>query len=227
MKRFFNALLERKLLIIGFLLYVAVFFIDRNIFMVSLGYLIRFIIEMVQILPLVFILSALITEWVPATLIQKHLGKDSGVLGMLFSLLLGSVSAGPIYAAFPMTHSLYKKGASIRNLVVLLSSWATIKIPMLFVEASFLGFNFMILRYLLTIPAIILMALIIGRCKNLSIPEELTAPPMSAKAYSIAVERYLPLLPGRDCGACGHTSCLALAQAVRGEKELRKRCVFL
>jgi uncharacterized membrane protein YraQ (UPF0718 family) len=226
MKKIIDALLRRKLLVLGILLYLALFFIDRTLFFVSFEYLKKFFIEMVQILPLVFILSALITEWVPSSLIQKHLGKNSGALGMLLSLLLGSVSAGPIYAAFPMTHSLYKKGASVRNLVVLLSSWATVKIPMLFVESSFLGFNFMILRYVLTIPAILLLAVIIGRWKGLSIPDQIEAP-VPMKMNSLKLDHYIKLLPGRNCGACGFESCMALARSVGGEKELRKKCVFL
>ena len=113
-----------------------------------------------------------------------------------------------------------------RSLVVLLSSWATVKIPMLFVESSFLGFNFMILRYVLTIPAILLLAVIIGRWKGLSIPDQIEAP-VPMKMNSLKLDHYIKLLPGRNCGACGFESCMALARSVNGEKELRKKCVFL
>jgi ferredoxin len=79
------------------------------------------------------------------------------VKGNLLSLLLGSISAGPIYAAFPIGKSLLSKGASITNIVIILSSWAVIKVPMLANEAKFLGVDFMIVRWILTVISIVIM----------------------------------------------------------------------
>jgi hypothetical protein len=45
--------------------------------------------------------------------IENSLGEGSGVRGVLFSFLLGSFSAGPIYAAFPVCKMLLKKRISI------------------------------------------------------------------------------------------------------------------
>jgi len=53
---------------------------------------------------------------------------------------------------------LLKKGASIKNIIIILSSWAVIKVPMLTIEAKFLGLKFMIVRYILTIMAIIIFS---------------------------------------------------------------------
>jgi ferredoxin len=71
--------------------------------------------------------------------------------------VLGSLSAGPIYAAFPIGKSLLSKGASIANIVIILSSWAVIKVPMLANEAKFLGIDFMIVRWILTVISILIM----------------------------------------------------------------------
>ena len=43
---------------------------------------------------------------------------------------------------FPIGKSLLSKGASITNIVIILSSWAVIKVPMLANEAKFLGSRF-------------------------------------------------------------------------------------
>ena len=40
------------------------------------------------------------------------------------------------------------------SIIIILSSWAVIKIPMLLNEAKFLGAKFMIIRWLLTVIAI-------------------------------------------------------------------------
>lgn len=133
------------------------------------GYYIK---EMLMIMPVIFILTALLDLWVPKDKIMKYLGKESKLRGIVLSLALGSVSAGPIYAAFPMCVMLHKKGASIRNLVIILSSWAVIKIPMLLNEAKFLGMKFMIIRWVLTTTAIIIFSWIAGLIvKNEDFPQ--------------------------------------------------------
>ncbi len=122
-----------------------------------------FIKEMLLIMPVIFILTALLDLWVPKEKILQYLGRESGLKGLILSFVIGSVSAGPLYAAFPMCIMLYNKGASLRNLVVILSSWAVIKIPMLLNELRFLGFRFMAVRWVLTVLAIVIFSRITAR----------------------------------------------------------------
>lgn len=122
-----------------------------------------FLKEMLFIMPVIFILTALIDSWIPKKKIKSTLGKDAGFKGNLFAFLLGSVSAGPIYAAFPICSILYKKGASLKNISILLSSWAVIKIPMLLNEGKFLGIHFMLIRWVLTLISIYTIATILNR----------------------------------------------------------------
>jgi uncharacterized membrane protein YraQ (UPF0718 family) len=119
--------------------------------------------EMVQVLPVIFVFTVVIEAWIPKSVIMKGLGEKSGVRGWLLSLALGSLSAGPIYAAFPIGKALMNKGASVTNLVIILSSWAVIKVPMLANEAKFLGPQFMAARWVLTVSAILLMGWTMGR----------------------------------------------------------------
>lgn len=136
------------------------------------GYYIK---EMLMIMPVIFILTSLLDCWVPKETIMKLLGKEAKMKGSLFSFILGSISAGPIYAAFPFCVMLHKKGASIKNIVIILSSWAVIKIPMLINEVKFLGLKFMALRWLLTVIAIILFASITDKIvKDSDLKEEET-----------------------------------------------------
>lgn len=118
--------------------------------------------EMFQVLPVIFVLTAIIEAWVPKEIIIKRLGDSSGASGAVLSLLLGSVSVGPIYAAFPISKMLIAKGASIGNIVIILSSWAVIKIPMLANEAKFLGVKFMVARWFLTVVAILIIARLVA-----------------------------------------------------------------
>lgn len=122
--------------------------------------------EMLIIMPVIMLLTALLEAWVPKQFIVKHLGKDAGFKGGVFAFLLGSISAGPIYAAFPVSVSLLKKGASVSNIVILLSTWAVVKIPMLANEAKFLGPKFMVVRWIFTTISIFLIGFITAKYTN-------------------------------------------------------------
>ncbi len=180
--------------------------------------LLSFLKEMVQILPFVLILSALVGEWIPAQTVKRHLGDDSGIRGAVFAYLLGSLSAGPVYAAFPVCIALKKKGASVGNLTILISSWAVIKIPMLFMELKSLGLQFTALRYALTVPVIFILGHIMNRLVSNSQMTGIVDPEQGNEAY----------LPGKNCGSCGFGSCEELFQAVKGDKVMFKnKCCFM
>lgn len=150
--------------------YATLFILRPEIGITSLKNSVYYIKEMIVIMPVVFVLTALLDTWVPKEKIIKYLGQDAKTRGVILSLLLGSISAGPIYAAFPLCVMLHKKGASVRNLVVILSSWAVIKVPMLLNELKFLGFQFMAVRWLLTVISIVVfswMTAIIVKDKDL------------------------------------------------------------
>lgn len=119
--------------------------------------------EMLMIMPVIFVLTALLDVWVPKETIMKYLGKQSKSKGVILSFLLGGISAGPIYAAFPFCIMLHKKGASIKNIVIILSSWAVIKFPMLLNEVKFLGVKFMAVRWILTVIAIVIFSWIASK----------------------------------------------------------------
>lgn len=193
-------------------LYLMIFIFKREVFYLSLKSSLSFLIEMFKVLPPVMIITSLISIWIPASIIDKNLGNKSGIKGVILSLLTGALSTGPIYAAFPGVLILYKKGASVKNMVIILSSWAVIKIPMLFVESSFLGIKFTILRFLITVPIIIVISLIIDRLvKRDEIKESVTE----------------INLPNINCTACGYGSCEEFKIAIRSGKSNIKECRVL
>lgn len=154
---------ENIFLLLVVLGYGVMFFIKPQMGILAIknsGYYVK---EMLMIMPVVFILTALLDTWVPKQTIMKYLGQDSNFKGILLSFALGAVSAGPIYAAFPICIMLHKKGASIKNIVIILSSWAVIKIPMLLNEVKFLGPKFMLVRWVLTVVAILVFSWIASK----------------------------------------------------------------
>lgn len=153
-----SVLKKNKMLVFAFFVYASLLIYSPEKFAQSLGNTSYYLKEMIEILPVVFLLTALIEAWVPKETIMNSFGENSGAKGILFSFLLGSFSAGPIYAAFPVCKMLLKKGASIYNVVIILSAWAVIKLPMLANEAKFLGVKFMATRWVLTTISILFLA---------------------------------------------------------------------
>ena len=154
---------KNKFLVFVILVYLVLFAANMEKAALSVqnsGYYIK---EMLMIMPVVFLLTSLIEAWVPKKMIMENLGDESGLKGPFISILLGSISAGPIYAAFPVCKTLLKKGASVSNIVVILSAWAVIKVPMLANEAKFLSPKFMAIRWVLTTVSILIMGYIMSR----------------------------------------------------------------
>ncbi len=163
---------KNKFLFAVGLIYAGMFIIMPENAVKSVNNSVYYLIEMLQVLPVIFMLTVITEAWVPKEVITKRLGDKSGFLGNLLSLLLGSFSAGPIYAAFPLSKMLIGKGASITNIVIILSSWAVIKFPMLVIEVKFLGANFMGIRWVFTVTAILIMSYLVASIvKKEDLPE--------------------------------------------------------
>ena len=168
-----NTLKKNKLLVVVGLVYLVLFILMPDKASKAVGNSVYYLIEMFEVLPVIFLLTVVIEALVPKEMIIRHFGEKSGFMGNMLSLVLGSISAGPIYAAFPISKMLISKGASITNIVIVLSSWAVIKLPMLANEAKFLGVNFMVVRWILTVVAIFTMAYITAMfVKKEDVPSE-------------------------------------------------------
>lgn len=121
------------------------------------------LVEMLSILPPIFILLGLLDVWVERETMMKYMGTGSGIKGGILAFILGSAAAGPLYAAFPVAAVLLKKGAKLTNVFIFIGAWSTTKIPMLLFEASNLGLAYMLLRLGCNIIGIIIIALLLEK----------------------------------------------------------------
>ena len=119
--------------------------------------------EMLTIIPPVFLLMGLMDVWIPKEVMMKYMGKGAGIRGGVFAFALGSLAAGPLYAAFPMASVFLKKGVSLLNVFLFIGAWSTTKIPMMFFEVTQLGVKFALARFFLNLASIILLAFIMER----------------------------------------------------------------
>ena len=118
-------------------------------------------LEMLAILPAVLFLMALVDVWVPPEYIKKYLGKNTGIKGVILSVILGTLPTGPLYVAFPVAAELLKKGAGLKNIIIFLGVWASLKIPQIGIEIQFLGLKFAFLRFIFTLISVVFTGIII------------------------------------------------------------------
>lgn len=104
------------------------------------------LLEMLSVLPPIFILLGLLDVWVKRETMVKYMGEGSGITGVLLAFFIGSAAAGPLYAAFPVAGVLLRKGSKLSNVFIMLGAWSTTKIPLILFEASALGLKFMLIR---------------------------------------------------------------------------------
>ena len=121
------------------------------------------ILEMLGVIPPIFILLGLLDTWVPREKVVSHLGAGSGLRGLSLAMALGASAAGPLYGAFPVAAVMMKKGASFFNVMVFVGAWATLKIPMFLFETNYLGGLFSVTRWLCSLTAIVLIAWLLDR----------------------------------------------------------------
>jgi uncharacterized membrane protein YraQ (UPF0718 family) len=120
-------------------------------------------IEMITFIPFLFIIVGLFDVWVPKEKIQKNIGQDSGIKGIMLVVVLAMLQAGPLYGAFPVAYLLYKKGSSIRNIFIYLGAFSSMKIPMLGIEMGYLGIKFSLVRTLVSLPLFIGIGYLMAR----------------------------------------------------------------
>lgn len=116
------------------------------------------LLEMLGIIPPIFVLLGLLDVWVKRETMVKFMGEDSGLTGVIIAFVLGSVASGPLYAAFPIAAIFLKKGSKLSNVLIFIGAWSTTKIPLLLFEASSMGVKFTVIRLLMNIVGIILIA---------------------------------------------------------------------
>ena len=115
------------------------------------------------IMPGVFILIGLFKVWVKNETIVKHMGDKSGARGFLLAIVLAFTCIGGLFAALPISKQLYDKGSRLSVILTYLGASCVCRVPMTLCEASMLGVNFTILRYVVSIPLIIISSILLEK----------------------------------------------------------------
>ena len=87
---------DNRFFVLVSLAYIALSLIKPSMGLDSVKNAAYYLKEMLLIMPVIFVLTALLDLWVPKDKIMRYLGQEAGAKGRGLSFVIGSVSAGPI-----------------------------------------------------------------------------------------------------------------------------------
>jgi uncharacterized membrane protein YraQ (UPF0718 family) len=119
--------------------------------------------RMLKILPVAFILIGLFDVWVKPDTVKKHLGEAAGLKGHLWAIGLAGMVVGPLYVSFPVAQAILQKGARVGVVLTYISASAICRIPMAIFEASFLGFRFTFIRFVVSLPLVLISSIVLEK----------------------------------------------------------------
>jgi uncharacterized membrane protein YraQ (UPF0718 family) len=96
------------------------------------------------------------------SLISSIIGENSGLLGIIYSTLIGSIALVPSFIVFPLGHTLVQNGAALPQVAVLMSTLMSVGLATLSMEQKTFGRSFAYARNISAIIMSLLFALIIG-----------------------------------------------------------------
>ncbi len=120
--------------------------------------------KFLSILPLFLIVMvgfALIVTFIPPNLLQKYIGTESGITGIILSLGLGSITVMPGFAAFPLCAALKGEGIPYYIIAAFSLSLMNIGVVTFPIEKKFLGLSVALIRNILALIICIIAVIII------------------------------------------------------------------
>ena len=119
------------------------------------------IVNMIVPLILVFILMLLLNLFLKPAQIVKFFGREAGVKGVILSTAAGIISAGPIYAWYPLLKDLREKGAANSLLAIFLGNRA-VKPFLLPIMISYFGWLYVLILTVFTVLGSIVVGYFVG-----------------------------------------------------------------
>jgi len=109
----------------------------------------------------IFILMVMINLFLKPAKVAKYLGKGSGIKAMLLSAGAGIISAGPIYAWYPLLKDLRDKGAA-NSLIAIFLYNRSVKPFLLPIMIAYFGWIYVVILTIMTVLASFAMGYLIN-----------------------------------------------------------------
>lgn len=110
----------------------------------------------------IIVLIGLLLGFVPPDTLQKFVGEQSGIIGILLTAGVGSVLHIPAILAFPLAASFLEVGASVMIVAVFITALTMVGVITLPMEIRELGWEFALLRNGAALLGALIVALLMG-----------------------------------------------------------------
>lgn len=108
------------------------------------------------------LIAAFVTILLPRDTVNRLVGAESGMKGILVSTFAGMILPGGPFTIFPIAGAFIAMGADVAAAVTLITSWTMLGINRSLVwEMAFFGFDFVGWRWLAALPMPILAGLLV------------------------------------------------------------------
>ena len=151
-----------KLLLIVAISYIGLFIFDKNNALVATQKMIAILWTLIPIFIFIIIITALINYYLKPKQILKHFGEDSGIKGILYSVIGGILSHGPMYAWYGMLSDMKKHGLKDSLIVTFLYSRA-VKLPLLPLMIAIFGMSYTIVLNIYIVILAIIQGIIVEK----------------------------------------------------------------
>jgi len=154
-----------KFLIFVTILYLVLFIFDSQNIQLALQSSLATLYKMLPIFIFIIFLTAIVNYFLKPKEVIKHFGKDSGIKGIVYSLLGGVLSHGPTYVWYGILNDMRKDGVKDSLLIIFLYARA-VKLPLLPFMLDLLGVIFTITMTLYTLLFALLQGLLFQKIQK-------------------------------------------------------------
>lgn len=119
-------------------IYSFVYFVYPSLFNEAILETYSILLRVIPILALVFVFIFVFNLFIKPDKVRKHLGKESGIRGWIFSIVGGILSAGPVYVWYPLLSDLKEKGMRTSFMSTFLYNRA-VKLPLIPIMIHYFG----------------------------------------------------------------------------------------
>ncbi len=156
-------------------LYALVGFFNPSLAAQALSAFESLFIRILPVLLLVFGLLFLASLFLEQKWLIRHLGRASGIGGWALTVLCGVLSAGPLYAWYPLLGELKKKGVSSALITTFLYSRA-LKLPLLPLMAHYFGVAYTVALSVCIVAFSVVSGLLMKRFYDVEVSTQMEDP---------------------------------------------------
>lgn len=113
----------------------------------------QLLLDIVPLLTAGLLIAGLVKGLIPKETIRRLLGGSTGWRSLAIGSAAGMLTPGGPFVSFPLVYVLHRAGADIGTLAAYVTAWAVLSLSRLLIwEMAFLGAEFALVRFLVSLP---------------------------------------------------------------------------